>query len=474
MAAALGAGGKTWAAASARTLARRRRREVRQELGASRAAALASRGKALATARLLQLPRDELLEIEDAVHFGSRARHAPPPEAAGGAPQLPDGLLLQAQAFECVVAGHSALLRAEAPAFAPSCVGEVAARARESALLAALDVTQVASEKGIDEVKKTVDQALGNIVFFEALCTQKGETFEEQVLDVTGDDVGVDQVLGDNAFIEPLFTQEGETLEEQSMDVISNDADVDQVLGENAFIEPLFTLKGETSEEQVLDVIRVKVGVDQVLRENALFEPLRTQKGEEFEEQGLDVISNDVGVDQVLGESAFIEALCAQKGETVLDVISNDAGMDQGLGEYASIEPLCAQKGESVLDVISDDVGVDQVLGEDAFIEPLFTLKGETFEEQALAPPTAAAAPVSVQGAALRGEDALETDQLAPKQQRLRGHSGSECGFVSFLGDCSAAVVARAAQGPKSGVESLLDWAEARALGVHLGSASCP
>ncbi|CAK0825580.1 unnamed protein product [Prorocentrum cordatum] len=52
------------------------------------------------------------------------------------------------------------------------------------------------------------------------------------------------------------------------------------------------------------------------------------------------------------------------------------------------------------------------------------------------------------------------------------GHSGSECGFVSFLGDFSVAAVARAAQGPKSGVESLLDWAEARALSVRLGSAA--
>ncbi|CAK0806048.1 unnamed protein product [Prorocentrum cordatum] len=54
------------------------------------------------------------------------------------------------------------------------------------------------------------------------------------------------------------------------------------------------------------------------------------------------------------------------------------------------------------------------------------------------------------------------------------GHAGSECGFVSFLDDFSVAAVARAAQGPKSGVESLLDWAEARALGVRLGSAGCP
>ncbi|CAK0909809.1 unnamed protein product, partial [Prorocentrum cordatum] len=234
----------------------------------------------------------------------------PPPEAAGGAPQLSGGLPLRAQAFECVVAGHGAALRAEAPAFAPSCIGEAAARARESALLAALEVTQVAGEKGVDEVKETVDQVLGEKALFESLFTQKGETFEEQV-------------LGDNAFIEPLFTQEGETLEEQSMDVISNDAGVDQVLGENAFIEPLFAQKGETSEEQ-------------------------------------------------------------------------------GLGEYAFIEPLCAQKGETVLGVIRVEVGVDQVLGESPFIEPLFAQKGETFEEQVLAPPTAAAA---------------------------------ECGFVLLLGD---------------------------------------
>ncbi|CAK0894314.1 unnamed protein product, partial [Prorocentrum cordatum] len=414
-------------------------------------------GEALAAARLLQLPRDELLEIEGALHFGDRARHAPPLEAAGGAPQLPDGLPLQAQAFECVIAGHSTLLRAEAPAFAPSCAGEVAARARESALLAALEVAQVPGERGIDEVKKAVDQVLGKKVFIESPCTQKGETFEEQVLDVTGDDVGVDQVLGVNAFIEPLFTQEGGALEEQSMDVIRNDAGVDQVLGEDAFIEPLFTQKGETSEEQVLDIIRVEVGVDQVLREDALVEPLFAQKGEVFEEQVLDVISNDAGVDQVLGENASIEALFTQKGETALDVISDDVGVDQRLGEYAFIEPLCTQKGETVLGAISDDGGVDQVLGENAFIEPLFTQKGETFEEQRRC-----------------ATGALETDQPTPKQQRLRGHSGSECGFVSFLDDFSVVAVARAAQGPKSGVESPLDWAEARAFGAHLGSAGCP
>ncbi|CAK0804839.1 unnamed protein product, partial [Prorocentrum cordatum] len=51
------------------------------------------------------------------------------------------------------------------------------------------------------------------------------------------------------------------------------------------------------------------------------------------------------------------------------------------------------------------------------------------------------------------------------------GHSGSEGGFVSFLDDFSVAAVACAARGPKSGVEPLLDWAEARALGVRLGSA---
>ena len=53
-------------------------------------------GEAVATARLVQLPHDELLEFEDTLHFGNFAGHAPPPEASGGAPPLPDGLPLQA------------------------------------------------------------------------------------------------------------------------------------------------------------------------------------------------------------------------------------------------------------------------------------------------------------------------------------------------------------------------------------------
>ena len=76
-------------------------------------------GEAVAAARILQLPRAELLEFEAALHFGNRARHAPPPDAAGGAPPLPDGLPLQAQAFETVVAGQSPQLRSEAFAFCP-------------------------------------------------------------------------------------------------------------------------------------------------------------------------------------------------------------------------------------------------------------------------------------------------------------------------------------------------------------------
>ncbi|CAK0900509.1 unnamed protein product [Prorocentrum cordatum] len=51
------------------------------------------------------------------------------------------------------------------------------------------------------------------------------------------------------------------------------------------------------------------------------------------------------------------------------------------------------------------------------------------------------------------------------------GLSSSEGVFVLFLDGFSAAAVARAAKGPKSGVESLLDLAEARVLGVRLGGA---
>ncbi|CAK0793405.1 unnamed protein product, partial [Prorocentrum cordatum] len=70
-----------------------------------------------------------------------------------------------------------------------------------------------------------------------------------------------------------------------------------------------------------------------------------------------------------------------------------------------------------------------------------------------------------------RGALALAADGSEVGPEELRG---SEGGNVSFLDGFSVAAVACAATGPKSGVESLLDLAEARALGVRLGSAGCP
>ncbi|CAK0903210.1 unnamed protein product [Prorocentrum cordatum] len=59
----------------------------------------------------------------------------------------------------------------------------------------------------------------------------------------------------------------------------------------------------------------------------------------------------------------------------------------------------------------------------------------------------------------------------APSASEGDGLSSSEGVFVSFLDGFSVAAVACAAKGPKSGVESLLDLAEARVLGVRLGGA---
>ncbi|CAK0874903.1 unnamed protein product [Prorocentrum cordatum] len=133
---------KRWAAASARTLARRLRRERQAERGWSRAAALNRRVKALrssldahwrlavavgrflptlgeelAAGRLLGCDGELLDEASEALIYGNAARHSPPPVAVAGVPRLPDGP--DARALERLLAGHSAQLRREARPFVP-------------------------------------------------------------------------------------------------------------------------------------------------------------------------------------------------------------------------------------------------------------------------------------------------------------------------------------------------------------------
>ncbi|CAK0904889.1 unnamed protein product [Prorocentrum cordatum] len=91
-------------------------------------------------------------------------------------------------------------------------------------------------------------------------------------------------------------------------------------------------------------------------------------------------------------------------------------------------------------------------------------------------PPSVAVVEAPVGGAAIERAVGVEPPLFADSVDCAAGdgRSSSEGVFVSFLDDFSAAAVACAAKGPKSGVGSLLDLAEARALGVRLGSAGCP
>ena len=112
------AGGKSWAAASARTLARRLRRQRQSTTGSTRAAALARRAAVLRlelaehwrledllhlrgpslrfvveAARLMQaLPPDELDACEELASQANWARHAPAPLSAPRLPPIPKGI----------------------------------------------------------------------------------------------------------------------------------------------------------------------------------------------------------------------------------------------------------------------------------------------------------------------------------------------------------------------------------------------
>ena len=115
--------GAAWASASARTLARRLRRERRAALGLSRAQAIDIRvkalraaleghwalsdamgahvpsfGEALAAARLLA-PQFNLKDLEDLNAQGNWAKHAPPPAAASPLRAAPPGAF-KASVFE--------------------------------------------------------------------------------------------------------------------------------------------------------------------------------------------------------------------------------------------------------------------------------------------------------------------------------------------------------------------------------------
>ncbi|CAK0807570.1 unnamed protein product [Prorocentrum cordatum] len=159
-------GGKPWAAASARSLARRLRRERQAERGWFRAAALSRCTKALrasldvhwrlcdavgcylptlgeevATARLLGCDPALLAEADAALVEGNSARHAPPPGAARGLPKMPDGLV--ARALERLLEGAAPPLRCNAEPFVPASVRLA------SALLCELGVEQVACNPSV-------------------------------------------------------------------------------------------------------------------------------------------------------------------------------------------------------------------------------------------------------------------------------------------------------------------------------------
>ncbi|CAK0879362.1 unnamed protein product [Prorocentrum cordatum] len=141
MSRAVTAGGEAWAAASARTLARRLRRERRAQLGQTRAAAMSYRlrglrvaldahwrlgdrlgghiptlGAAIAAARLAGLDDAELQDTVDALETGNWCRHAPPP-CASGMPPLPAAV--RAVDLESTLEMMAFPLNAEADPFQP-------------------------------------------------------------------------------------------------------------------------------------------------------------------------------------------------------------------------------------------------------------------------------------------------------------------------------------------------------------------
>jgi len=124
---------RQWAAASARTLARRLRRRARDERGLTRSAALAARGKAIraalaahwqlgdtlgwhsatmgeaiTAAKILKLPKVE--ELEELCGHGNWGRHAPPPGArrlpAPAGPAIQCAVL---ESFRCKLFGEPPL-----------------------------------------------------------------------------------------------------------------------------------------------------------------------------------------------------------------------------------------------------------------------------------------------------------------------------------------------------------------------------
>ncbi|CAK0886633.1 unnamed protein product [Prorocentrum cordatum] len=131
---------RRWAASSARTLARRLRRQRREELGGTRASALANRvqtlrvalaehwrlgdvlgchfptmAEALEAARVVGLPQECLQTAEEALGAGNWARHAGPPNAARRPPPMPSGT--SADFLEKVLKVQSFPLNADAVAY---------------------------------------------------------------------------------------------------------------------------------------------------------------------------------------------------------------------------------------------------------------------------------------------------------------------------------------------------------------------
>ncbi|CAK0847076.1 unnamed protein product, partial [Prorocentrum cordatum] len=158
MSRAVTAGGKAWAAASARTLARRLRRERRAQLGQTRAAAMSYRLRGLRVAldahwrlgdrlgghiptlgaRLAGLDDAELQDTIDALETGNWCRHAPPPCASG---MPPPPAAVRAVVLESTLKIMAFPLNAEADPFQPRLLVHPQMRAATTTFLIYITVT---------------------------------------------------------------------------------------------------------------------------------------------------------------------------------------------------------------------------------------------------------------------------------------------------------------------------------------------
>ncbi|CAK0824729.1 unnamed protein product, partial [Prorocentrum cordatum] len=214
---------RVWAAASARTLARRLRRERRSALGDTRAGALAHRlkflrvalvehwaiddrmgchfpsmGETVVAARLLGWPPEEVKYYVEVLEAGNWSRHAPPPSVAGP-PRPPDAPL--AAALEGLLDGRSTPLRAKATVFLPHCdvaKGEVADLAEVGAVLefdGSVEVGPLLAFGGKEvDVHDSGASVVGNACADRGVFVEMGSELE---FDAVGVEVGSERVSFD-------------------------------------------------------------------------------------------------------------------------------------------------------------------------------------------------------------------------------------------------------------------------------------